>query len=46
MCSQYVNFTGTIKVPACCKYANKIANFAIDIGEEPNQLLSDHLHFL
>lgn len=28
MCYNYVNFTGSIKVPAACMYAQKIANYS------------------
>ena len=28
MCYNYVNFAGSIKVPAACMYASKVANYA------------------
>ena len=39
----YFDFTGSIKVPAAVMYAHKIANYARNIAEIPNEDLVDKL---
>jgi aubergine-like protein len=46
LCYNYVNFCGSIKVPAPCMYASKIANYAHENKVNPNANLSLNLHFL
>jgi aubergine-like protein len=47
LCYNYVGFTGPIKVPAVCMYANKIANYVHSNKiKETNKILSNNLHFL
>lgn len=47
MCFLYYNWTGTVRVPAPCQYAHKLAYLC---GEHlhgiPNSALDDRLHFL
>lgn len=45
-CYNYFNFGGGIKVPAACKYAEKLANYTHDIGAAPNDALARNLHYL
>ncbi|KAG0411858.1 hypothetical protein HPB47_010996 [Ixodes persulcatus] len=43
----YYNWPGTIRVPAPCQYAHKLANLVGDsIHKEPSPLLSDRLFYL
>lgn len=46
MCYNYVNFAGSIKVPAACMYAQKIANYSHENSVMPNEKLNLNLHFL
>lgn len=46
LCYNYFNFAGSIKVPAACMYAHKVANYAHDIDVLPNEKLADFLHYL
>lgn len=53
-CYSYFGFGGPIKVPACAKYAEKLANYAFDTKSSnrrddfraPNPKLNHQLHFL
>ncbi|XP_051780036.1 piwi-like protein 2 [Erpetoichthys calabaricus] len=47
MCHMYWNWAGTIKVPAPCKYAHKLAFLSGKVlHSEPSIHLADRLHFL
>jgi aubergine-like protein len=46
LCHGYFNFTGSIKVPASCMYAHKVANYTHEIGIIPNPKLAESLHYL
>jgi aubergine-like protein len=46
LCYSYVNFAGSIKVPAACMYAHKVANYTHDNGIKPNPKLAEFLHYL
>jgi hypothetical protein len=46
LCYSYVNFCGSIKVPAATMYAQKIANYAHENSVEPSAKLALNLHFL
>lgn len=46
LCYNYVNFAGSIKVPAPCMYAQKLANYAHDNSVNPNPKLALNLHYL
>jgi hypothetical protein len=37
---------GSIKVPGAVMYAQKIANYAHDLGIKPNEALCGNLHYL
>ncbi|XP_012263472.2 piwi-like protein Ago3 [Athalia rosae] len=47
LCHLYYNWPGTVRVPAPCQYAHKLA-FLVgqSIQREPNQQLADKLYFL
>lgn len=43
----YYNWTGTVRVPAPCQYAHKLALLCGEhLHQAPNTILSDRLHFL
>ena len=46
LCYGFVNYTGPIKVPAVCLYAQKIAEYAHEYGIIPNPNLNDCLHYI
>lgn len=47
MCFLYYNWTGTVRVPAPCQYAHKLALLCGEhLHDVPNDVLSDRLHFL
>lgn len=47
LCHLYYNWPGTIRVPAPCKYADKLAGLVgQSIQMEPDQSLSDKLYYL
>ncbi|XP_008557727.1 piwi-like protein Ago3 [Microplitis demolitor] len=47
MCHLYYNWPGTIRVPAPCQYAHKLANLVgQSIGTEPNECLAESLYYL
>jgi hypothetical protein len=46
LCYNYFNFGGGIKVPNVVKYAEKAANYSVDIKGKPNANMSDLLHYL
>lgn len=46
MCYLYFNFGGGIKVPNVCKYAEKAANYSVEIKGKPNVEMATKLHFL
>ena len=51
LCHYYFNWAGSIKVPAPCMYAHKIAELFMNLGKEARQLefserISQSLHFL
>jgi hypothetical protein len=46
LCYNYFNFMGSIKVPGAVMYANKVANYANDIGVLPSEALATNLHYL
>ncbi|XP_034947193.1 piwi-like protein Ago3 [Chelonus insularis] len=47
MCHLYYNWPGTIRVPAPCQYAHKLAYLVgQNIGTEPHEILSDSLYYL
>ena len=47
LCYGYFNWVGSIKVPAACMYAKKLADFSIDNDiDEINPVLSDHIHYI
>lgn len=47
MCFLYYNWTGTVRVPAPCQYAHKLALLCGEhLHDVPNDLLGDRLHFL
>ncbi len=46
LCYGYANFCGSVKVPAACKYAEKLVNYAHDLKIKPNERLSLNLHYL
>lgn len=47
MCFAYYNWSGTVKVPAPCQYAHKLALLCGEhLHNVPNALLDDRLHFL
>lgn len=46
LCYNYFNFGGGIKVPNVVKYAEKAANYSVDIKGKPNERLSSSLHYL
>ena len=47
LCHLYYNWPGTIRVPAPCQYAHKLA-FLVgqSIHQEPDAVLSDRLYYL
>jgi hypothetical protein len=51
LCHYYFNWAGSIKVPAPCMYAHKIAELFMNLGKEAKELklcaqVSQQLHFL
>jgi hypothetical protein len=46
MSYNYFNFGGGIKVPNVVKYAEKAANYGVDIRGKPNDRLAGNLHYL
>ncbi|XP_063537171.1 piwi-like protein Ago3 isoform X1 [Cydia strobilella] len=47
MCHLYYNWPGTVRVPAPCQYAHKLAYLVgQNIHEQPSEALSDRLFFL
>ncbi|XP_026321629.1 piwi-like protein Ago3 [Hyposmocoma kahamanoa] len=46
MCHLYYNWPGTVRVPAPCQYAHKLAFLIGQIHEEPSEKLADKLFFL
>ncbi|KAH0547230.1 piwi-like protein Ago3 [Cotesia glomerata] len=47
MCHLYYNWPGTIRVPAPCQYAHKLANLVgQSIGSEPSECLAESLYYL
>ena len=46
LCYNYFNFAGGIKVPNVVKYAEKLANYSVDVRGIPNGKLNKNLHFL
>lgn len=47
LCLLYYNWTGTVRVPAPCQYAHKLALLCGEhLHSPPNHRLSDRLHFL
>ena len=47
LCHMYYNWPGTIRVPAPCQYAHKLAHLTgTALHREPNAALSDRLFFL
>jgi aubergine len=46
LCYTYVNFCGSIKVPAATMYAHKIANYAHENKVTPSDKLELKLHYL
>ncbi|CAG9788648.1 unnamed protein product [Diatraea saccharalis] len=47
MCHLYYNWPGTVRVPAPCQYAHKLAYLVgQNIHQQPSELLSDKLFFL
>jgi argonaute-like protein implicated in RNA metabolism and viral defense len=46
LCYNYFNFMGSIKVPAAVMYANKVANYAHELGILPSNALETYLHYL
>jgi aubergine len=46
LCYGYANFCGPVKVPAACKYAEKLVNYAHEMKIIPNTKLSLNLHYL
>jgi aubergine-like protein len=46
LCYNYFNFAGPIKVPMVCMYAHKIAAYAQENKNLPNENLATFLHFL
>jgi len=45
-CYNYVNFSGSIKVPSSVMYAHKISNYVHDNNVETNADLACILHYL
>ncbi|XP_063698555.1 protein argonaute-3 [Culicoides brevitarsis] len=47
LCFMYYNWPGTVRVPACCQYAHKLA-FLVGqhIKKNPNDVLNDKLFYL
>lgn len=47
LCHMYFNFSGTVRVPAPCQYAHKLAFFASQtLQQSPHQSLEKTLYFL
>jgi len=46
LCYFYFNWAGSIKVPAPCQYAHKLAEYSFKIGMVPNPVMRTKLHFL
>jgi len=46
LCYFYFNWAGSIKVPAPCQYAHKLAEYSFKIGMTPHHSLRTKLHFL
>jgi hypothetical protein len=46
LCYSYVNYQGSIKVPAATMYAQKIANYALENKVTPSDSLELNLHYL
>lgn len=47
LCSLYFNWVGTVRVPAPCQYAHKLAMLCGEhLHGEPNAVLDSKLHFL
>lgn len=46
MCHLYYNWPGTVRVPAPCQYAHKLAFLIGQVHEEPSEKLTDKLFFL
>lgn len=47
MCHLYVNWCGTVRVPAACQYAHKLAFLTSQsLHNKPSQQLAHQLHFL
>ncbi|XP_028171240.1 piwi-like protein Ago3 [Ostrinia furnacalis] len=47
MCHLYYNWPGTVRVPAPCQYAHKLASLVgQNIHQEPSEALADRLYFL
>lgn len=47
MCHMYFNWNGTIRVPAVCQYAHKLAYLSGEfLHRSPNMNLNNRLHFL
>lgn len=47
MCFLYYNWTGTVRVPAPCQYAHKLALLCGEhLHDVPHDILGDRLHFL
>ena len=44
LCYYYYNWSGSIKVPAPCQYAHKVAKYTLDIQDKPKG--SENLYFL
>ena len=45
LCYYYFNWAGSIKVPAPCQYAHKVAKYTLDIGARPSDK-QENLFFL
>lgn len=47
MCHLYYNWQGTVRVPAPCQYAHKLAYLVGEsIHKEPDEDLADRLYYL
>jgi len=47
LCFLYYNWPGTMRVPACCQYAHKLAYLVgKSIKRQPAESLSDRLYYL